>query len=131
MSTFFRLFARTPRILICCVPGLRRSGRRLNPQILRQISPGQRNRILHNLVVGPVGDQLAAILSRPRPKIENAIRRPHDVRIMLDHQNRIPQIAQVMKNFDQPVRIARCRPIEGSSSTYSVPTSRDPSEVAS
>ena len=84
--------------------------RRLNPQILRQISSRQRSRIVHDLVVRSLGNQLAAILPGPRPQIENAVRRPHDVGIVLDHQNRVSQIAQVVQNLDQPVRIARMQP---------------------
>src|SRR6202140_2170971 len=84
--------------------------RRLNPQIFRKIASGQRYRIVHDLVIRPLGNQLAAVLAGSWPQVENPIGRPHNVRIMLHHQNRIPQIAQPVKNLDQPVRIPRMQP---------------------
>ena len=42
----------------------------------------------------------------PGPRIKNPVGRSHDVGIVLDDKNRVPQIPEVMKDFDQPVRIA-------------------------
>ena len=65
---------------------------------------------MHDLVIRPLGNQFAAVLAGSRPKVENPVRRSHDVRIMLHHQNRIAQIAQPVKNLDQPVRVPRMQP---------------------
>src|SRR5258708_2931629 len=45
--------------------------------------------------------------ARARPQIEIVIGGAHDVRIVFDDQDRVSQVAQVMKNLDEPVRIAR------------------------
>ena len=62
---------------------------------------------MQDLVVRSPGDQLAAILTSAGAEIENAIGSLHNVGIVLDHQNRVSQVAKVVKNFHQPVRIAR------------------------
>ena len=54
------------------------------------------------------------------------IRRPHDVGIVLDHQNRVSQIAQIVQNLDQPVCIAPVQPDRWFIEHISVPTNRDP-----
>jgi len=63
-------------------------------------------RHLENFVVSARPNDRPAAFSRPRPQVENAVGRAHDIRIVLDHKNRISQIAQIMQNFNKPVRIA-------------------------
>ena len=62
--------------------------------------------ILQDLVVGARADDFSAIFSRARAEIENAVGGAHDVGIVLDHENRVSQVAQVVQDLDQPVRIA-------------------------
>ena len=64
---------------------------------------------MQDFVVGSLRNQLPAILARSRPEIENAIRRPHDIRIVLYHQNRVSQIPQIVQDLHQPVRIPRMK----------------------
>ena len=75
-----------------------------------KITARERSRIPQNLLVSSRRHQLAAVFSRARTKIENPVRRAHDVRIVLHHQNRISQIAQVLQDLDQPVRVAAVQP---------------------
>ena len=65
---------------------------------------------MQNLLVRSFGYQFAAVLARSRPQVENPIGRTHNIRIMLDHQNRVSEIAQAVKNLNQPVRIPRVQP---------------------
>ncbi len=77
--------------------------------------------------------QLPAEFARTRPQVEQMICRAQNIGVVLHHQDRIAQVAQLFENMNQPRRSRAwvCNPIDGSSSTYSAPTSRDPSEVAS
>ncbi len=51
---------------------------------------------------------------------------------MFDDQQGVAQVSQAFQDFDQPAGVARVQPDrEGSSRTYSAPTSRELSEVAS
>ena len=68
---------------------------------------------MQDLVIGPLRNQLSAIFSRTGTQIENAVRGAHDVRIMLDHQDRVPQIAKIMQNLHQSMRVARVQPNRG------------------
>ncbi len=61
---------------------------------------------MQNLVVVSSRDHLATVLSSTWPKVENVVGGAHDVRIVFDDQNRVSQVAQVMKNLDEPVRVA-------------------------
>ena len=106
-SIFLRLCARAPEILICRVPGLRRAVRELNAQLAGQVASGQRSWcVLQYFVVSSLGDQLAAVLSGARTEIENAVGGAHHVGIVLHHQDRVSQVAQVVQDLDQPVGVA-------------------------
>ena len=98
---------------------------------LRQVAPGERLRHRADLVEAAAGDHASAVLSRAGAKVENLIGRPHHLGVVLHHQDRVSQVAQLVQNVDEPRGVAAVQPIDGSSSTYSVPTSREPSEVAS
>ena len=50
---------------------------------------------------------LAAALAVARPQIHNLVCGAHHTRFVLDHHNRIPQIAQPMDDSDKTFCIAR------------------------
>ena len=50
---------------------------------------------------------LAAALAGARAKIEDAIRLEHDLRVMLDHDQRVARIAQPLHHPDHPLHVAR------------------------
>src|ERR1017187_4860570 len=86
--------------------GLTPSRGNLDAKFVGEIASGERVRHVDDLVVGARADDFSAILPGARTKVENPIGGPHDVGIMLDHQDRISQIAQVVQDFDEPMRIA-------------------------
>src|SRR6202043_2291801 len=57
-------------------------------------------------VISSLSHELAPMLACAGPKIENAIRGSHNVRIVFDHEDGISQVTQIMKYFDQPVSIS-------------------------
>src|SRR5262249_31872545 len=59
-----------------------------------------------NLVVGPGGNDFAAVFSSARAEIENCVGSLHDVAVVLDHENRVSQVTQIVQNLDQAVGIA-------------------------
>src|SRR5262249_22064311 len=59
-----------------------------------------------DLRVSSGGDHFAAVFARAWPEVDDVVRRLHDLRIVLDHEDAISQIAQVMQDLDQPVGIA-------------------------
>src|SRR5580700_466501 len=81
-------------------------GRYLDAQIFRQITSSKRCGIPHNLFIRSRSHQLAPVFPSSRTEIEYPVRRPHNIRIVLHHQNRVPQIAQVLQDLDQAVRVA-------------------------
>ena len=93
--------------------GLAAIARQLDAQLFCQVTPGQRGRILLDLGEGPGRNHPAAIFSRPGPEVQNAVGSLHDVGIMLYHQDRVPQIAQVVKDSNQPMRISRVQSNRG------------------
>ena len=78
----------------------------LDAKFVGQVTSRERVRHLQNLVVSASPDDFSAILPGARTKVENAVGGAHDVGIVLHHQNRVSQVAQVVQNLDKPVRIA-------------------------
>ena len=56
---------------------------------------------------GPAKSNLAAELSGAGTEVENIIGCGDGVGVVLDHQDRVAQIAQALEDFDEPVRVAR------------------------
>src|SRR6267143_39383 len=69
--------------------------RQLNAQIVRKVAAGQGRGIVLDFVISSLSDELATILACAGPKIENAIRGSHNVRIVFDHQDGIFQVTQI------------------------------------
>ena len=84
-------------------PPPRRHG---NRQLPAQISPGQRGRIGFNLCQHAFRKQFSAELARTRSQIEQMIGRAQNIGVVLHNQNRVPQVAQLFKNMNQPRRVA-------------------------
>ena len=105
-SISFRLWARAPKIFDLLRPGLATSAWNLDPQLFREIASGKRSRHLLDLIVGSGRDHLAAIFSGARSKVENRVGSLHDIAIVFDHQNRIAQVAQIVQDLDQAMRVA-------------------------
>src|ERR1700687_2659732 len=80
--------------------------RELDSQFAGEIASGQGARCFEYLGIRPFRDQLAATLSRAGAEIEDTIRGAHDVGIVLNHQDRISEIAQVVQDLNQTVSVA-------------------------
>src|SRR3954454_20786018 len=52
-------------------------------------------------------DDFAAVLAGSRAHIENTIRRKHDLRLVLDHDQRVAGIAQTPHDADDTLHVAR------------------------
>ena len=87
-------------------PRLAASRWNLDVKFVGEITAGERVRHLDDLVVGAGADDFSAIFSGARAEVENAVGGAHDVGIVLDDENRVSQVAQVVQDLDEPVRIA-------------------------
>ena len=76
----------------------------------RKVLPRHRSRIRHDLRRRTRSHDLPAILTRARPNIEHVIRLANRVLIVLHHQHRVAQIAQVFERRDQPLIIPLMQP---------------------
>ncbi len=64
------------------------------------------DRIALQLLVGAFGDQLAAVLAGARTEVENAVASAHDIRIVLDDQDGVAEVAQILEYLDEAVCVA-------------------------
>ena len=87
-------------------PGLRH----LYLQIAVQESPGKRSMIQAYLLIGSFGHQISTVLSRAGTEVENAVGAAHNFGVVLDHHNRVAEVAQVLQDLDQPGSIAAMQP---------------------
>src|SRR2546427_9511459 len=77
----------------------------LYAEVVRKITTGERTGHFLNLGVGSGADNLAAIFPGPRSQIQNTVGGPHDIRIVLDNQDRVSQIAQVVQDLNQAMSV--------------------------
>ena len=71
-----------------------------------KVTSGERVRHLYDLVVGARADDFSSIFSGSRAEVENVVGGAHDVGIVLDDEDGVSQVAQVMQDLDEPVRVA-------------------------
>ena len=83
---------------------------------------------MQDLIESPFSNELSPVFASSRAQIQNAIRCAHDVGIMLHHQDRVPEVAQILQDFDQPMSVRGCSPMEGSSNTYRCPQGANPAK---
>ncbi len=50
---------------------------------------------------------MPAVLACAGPQVEDVVRRSHHFRIVLHHQDRVAQIAQLVQDANQPCRVPR------------------------
>ena len=76
-------------------------GRHLDRPRAGQELPGQRLGHPDQLVGGPLGDDVAAVLARPRPHVNDMIGGPHRALVVLHHQHRVPEVPQALQGRDE------------------------------
>ena len=81
--------------------------RERNAQTAREVLTGQRLLVFEQLGVWPVKNKLAALFTSQRSKVDDIVGRANNLRVMLDHDDRIPVVAQVLQDTDQTLTIAR------------------------
>ena len=88
--------------------GIRRAGdaagadRAFPQQVVRR----ERAARLSQIRGRPEEDHLAAALPGSRTEVEDAVRRAHDPGVVLDHQQRVPGVAQPVQDADHPPDVA-------------------------
>ena len=92
---------RAPRRTIFSRPRLAASRGYRDRERTREIAAGERVRIALHLLHGACGQQLTAVFAGARAEIHQIVGRPQHVGIMLNHQDRVAEIAQVLENADQ------------------------------
>ena len=105
--------------------------RDLDGELARQVLPRQRLRAFLYIIYRALRHQLAAVDPRSGTYIYNMIRSVHGLFVMLHHQQSIAGICQFPQRSQQFGVVLLMRPMLGSSSIYSTPTSPDPICVAS
>ena len=89
----------------------------------REVLTGQALGCFGEVGDGPLSDDLAPLDARPRPEVDQVVGAPHGVFIMLDDDDRIPELGQATQGEEQSDRYrADAGPIDGSSRIYKTPT---------
>ena len=88
-----------------------RGGRRppgaRHPLLAAQVARGLGFHRIERRAARPGVEDAAALLPRPRPQVHDVVRRAHDQRLVLDHDQRVPARGQVGEDRDQLARVAR------------------------
>ena len=70
----------------------------------------------------PGVDDVAAVLAGARADVDDVVGDPDRLLVVLDDEHRVAEVAQAASSVSISRRLSRwCRPIDGSSSTYSTP----------
>ena len=68
--------------------------------------PGQRLGIGLHLRRRALGDDVPAVLAGPGAHVDHVIGRAHRPLVVLDHDHRVPEVAQALQRADQPLVVA-------------------------
>ena len=83
--------------------------RGVDAEAAAEIAPGERGG-LPQFVGRAVEDDLAAAFARPRPHVDHTVGREHDLRIVLDDDQRVAGVAQPVHHLHHAVHVARMQP---------------------
>ena len=76
-------------------------GRRLDAARAAEILAGERLRVRLDVADIALGDDVAAMLARARPHVDDVVGGAHRVLVMLDDDQRVAQVAQAHQRLDQ------------------------------
>ena len=101
----FRLCSRrpapeTPPVVLRCAAPARRSG------AAREELARDRPRFAHHLAAGALGDDLAAVLARARPHVDELVGGAHHLLVVLDDEHGVAEVAEPLERRDQPPVVA-------------------------
>ncbi len=93
-STFFRLCSRAPTIEMCFAVARAPLRWQLDARALGEIKPRRRFGIALDGSRRALRDDAAAELTGARAEVEQPVGRPHGLLVVLDHDDRVAEIAQ-------------------------------------
>ena len=67
---------------------------------------GDRRRVPLDLRRGAFGDDVAAVLARARPHVDELVGRAHHLLVVLDHEHGVAEVAQPLERADQLAVVA-------------------------
>src|SRR5439155_21983883 len=77
------------------------SRRHRDRQRAREVAPGQRVAVRHDLVGGADGDEMAAELASARSQVDNIIRRADRLLVVLHDEHRVTEITKALQGLEQ------------------------------
>ena len=101
MSTFLRLCSVTPRKLTAPLPGVRRVVGHRDLSATRQVGGRQRIRAREDGRGRADAHDLAAVLAGARPHVDHEVGRADRLLVVLDHDDRVAEVAQPLHRRDQ------------------------------
>ena len=76
----------------------------------RQETAGERAAAAADLLRGAAGEQLAAVHARAGAEVHDHVGALHQFVVVLDHQQRVPAVAQALERVDQAIVVTRVQP---------------------
>ena len=71
---------------------------------------GERPGLALDLRRRTLGDHLSPVLSRAGPEVDHVVRRPDRALVVLDHDHRVPEVAEALERPDQLLVVALVQP---------------------
>ena len=99
--------AADPELLAVALPAL---GRDRDRRLAAQERAGDRARLGEDHLERPVGDDLAAVLARPGPDVDDPVGGPDRLLVVLDDEDRVAQVAQPRQRRDELRVVALVEP---------------------
>ena len=108
-SMSFRLCSRAPRTrkraAVLVAPRRHR-----DPALAREELPRDRAPVARHVARRALGDDLAAVLARARPHVDEPVGRAHHLLVVLDHEHGVAEVAEPLERPDQPAVVALVEP---------------------
>src|SRR5271157_1133580 len=76
-------------------------------ELTRKVASGEGARIRYQAREAALVNQTAAVLPRARPQVDHAVGLAHHLRVVLDHQDSVADVAQGFEDFNQTAGVAR------------------------
>ena len=88
-------------------------GRDLDPEVAPEVAAGEARLRLHDLGRRARGHDLAAVAPRPRAEVHQPVRLLHRLVVVLHHDHRVADVAQVLERREQLLVVALVQPDRG------------------